>query len=459
MKSLNNRHGGYDQLVADSIDSAAAGSDVAVIGGGLAGLAAATYLARSGVKVTLFEKSAEVGGRAASQKRAGAIFNLGAHALYSKSAAVEVLRELGVAYTGGSPVGIRCINGGENYLAPVDPMSLLRTGLFSKREKWQTARLLVKLQLSNPQHLASITVDEWVSKEVKQSKVRNVLITSARIGTYTNSPGQLSLGHFVEQLQLLAKGKVVYVDGGWQTLVDRLEQKATEAGAKIIKGARVVTVERDSNGVTGVRLGDGTLHSTNAVVMAVAPREALYMVERGENAALRGWAEGAVPLRAACLDVALRRLPEPGNKVVMDLERPLFLTTQSEFSNVTTGGGALLYALKYLDPSAPHDADADKRELEGWLDETQPGWRTEVTEQRFLPQLIVSNALVKASNGGNEGRPRPGVPGIANLYVAGDWVGPRGMLASASLWSAKLASEAILASRAVRRVPLESRAA
>lgn len=39
-------------------------TDVIVVGAGLAGLATASYLARAGVDVTLFEKSANVGGRA-----------------------------------------------------------------------------------------------------------------------------------------------------------------------------------------------------------------------------------------------------------------------------------------------------------------------------------------------------------------------------------------------------------
>ena len=38
-------------------------TDVAIIGGGLAGLSAATYLARAGMEVTLFEKSNRLGGR------------------------------------------------------------------------------------------------------------------------------------------------------------------------------------------------------------------------------------------------------------------------------------------------------------------------------------------------------------------------------------------------------------
>jgi phytoene dehydrogenase-like protein len=40
------------------------GTDVIVVGGGLAGLAASAYLAREGRDVVLVEKAAAVGGRA-----------------------------------------------------------------------------------------------------------------------------------------------------------------------------------------------------------------------------------------------------------------------------------------------------------------------------------------------------------------------------------------------------------
>lgn len=48
-----------------------------VLGGGLAGLSAACYLARSGLEVSLFEKNATVGGKVQYRSRGGFKFNLG----------------------------------------------------------------------------------------------------------------------------------------------------------------------------------------------------------------------------------------------------------------------------------------------------------------------------------------------------------------------------------------------
>jgi len=75
-------------------------TDLVVIGGGLAGLAAAALAARQGRRVRLFEKAGELGGRASTQLKEGFAFNVGPHALYRGGAAMRVLAQLGVTPQG-----------------------------------------------------------------------------------------------------------------------------------------------------------------------------------------------------------------------------------------------------------------------------------------------------------------------------------------------------------------------
>src|SRR5580704_16525853 len=77
--------------------------DVAIVGGGLAGLVAATTLARRGLRPVVFEAAPELGGRAQTRVVDGFCFNQGPHALYVAGAFKAALDELGVAVPGGRP--------------------------------------------------------------------------------------------------------------------------------------------------------------------------------------------------------------------------------------------------------------------------------------------------------------------------------------------------------------------
>jgi hypothetical protein len=106
--------------------------------------------------------------------------------------------------------------------------------------------------------------------------------------------------------------------------------------------------------------------------------------------------------------------------------------------------------MKYLAPSHARDGEA-ARELEALVDRMQPGWRDLVVERRYLPRLTVSHALVRADKGGLAGRPPAPVEDLPGVVLAGDWVGPQGLLADASCASGRAAAEALLPMLASRR--------
>ncbi len=100
-----------------------------VVGGGLAGLASAAYLARGGAHVTVFEKSATLGGRAITDRFAGFALNRGVHALYSGGPATSVLHELDARYSSGSPSHVLAREGGQLKPFPATALDLVRTDL------------------------------------------------------------------------------------------------------------------------------------------------------------------------------------------------------------------------------------------------------------------------------------------------------------------------------------------
>lgn len=78
-------------------------TDVAVIGGGLAGLAAAATAARAGATVTVLEGHG-LGGRARVDRRGGFTFNRGPRALYLGGPGRRILSEPGAVISSDDQV-------------------------------------------------------------------------------------------------------------------------------------------------------------------------------------------------------------------------------------------------------------------------------------------------------------------------------------------------------------------
>ncbi len=426
-------------------------TDVAVVGGGLGGLAAATYLARTGHPVTLFEKSRTLGGRAVTQAKGDFRFNIGPHALYRGGPGSKVLKELGVQFSGGTPSasGGYAVDNGMKHALPGGFVSLLTTGLLRLPGKFETARLLGTLQKLDAGAVQHLTVRQWLDRTIRQPDVRRLVQALFRLATYANAPQRQSAGAALAQLQMALATNVSYLDGGWQTLVDGLRAAAEAAGVQIVAGTRVESIECDA-AVHGVRLANGTVRPVGAVVIAAAPADAAELVPSGVDGVLRQWAEAAIPVKAACLDVALSRLPRPRALFALGIDHPLYLSVHSAVARLAPAGGATIHVAKYLDPDVPSDPQSDERQLEGLLDSVQPGWRDVLVERRFLPSMVVYHALVTAAAGGAAGRPGPVVPNMTNLYVVGDWVGAEGLLADASLASAKQAAHLLTQTAAQR---------
>jgi phytoene dehydrogenase-like protein len=241
---------------------------------------------------------------------------------------------------------------------------------------------------------------------------------------------------------------VAYLDGGWQTLVDSLAAAAGAAGARIQTAARVSCAAPEAGGWT-VHVEGGTSLASRSVVLATGPAAARSLVP---SDALAVWAGRAVPLKAACLDVALTRLPNENAAFALGLDRPLYLSVHSRTARLAPEGSALVCTMKYLTPGEVTDPARDEAELEAWLDRLQPGWRDVLVERRWLPSMITANALSDAARGGVRARPGPAIPDAPGAFVVGDWVGPEGMLLDASLASAERAVGAILRGLAMPRV-------
>jgi phytoene dehydrogenase-like protein len=228
----------------------------------------------------------------------------------------------------------------------------------------------------------------------------------ARVSTFTADHSRLSARAALDQYRRAAVHGVLYLDEGWQTLVAGLEQRARGLGVEIRLGETVESLD--------ARQADG-------IILAVPPAA----VERITGCRL----PTMYPVRLACLDLGLRKLPAGAARVALGVDQPLYLSLHSAAARLAPPGAALVHVAKYL--AGATDAASDRQELEQFVDLAIPGWREQVELVRFLPQMTVTNAVFSP-----QGRPAVDELGIPGVALAGDWVGPEGMLADAAVASA-----------------------
>jgi phytoene dehydrogenase-like protein len=305
--------------------------------------------------------------------------------------------------------------------------------------KIEIARILASLPRVDTGALAGVTVRAWLDGAVRVPSARGVVEMLLRISSYTADFDRLSAGAGLGQLQIALAHNVRYVDGGWQALVEGLRRVGEAAGVAFVSGVRAEQVVVEDGAVRGVRLAGGREIPARAVVLAVSPGAAADLAPSAPE--LAAHAAAATPVRAACLDLGLSRLPVRRALAAFGVDRPLYLSVHSAAARLCPEGSALVHLAMYL--GGPGGDGDPERELEALMDKVQPGWREVVVERRFLPSLVVMNDLVDGGGGGWGGWRGVLVGGVRGLYLAGDWVGPEGMLADASLASASTVARAL----------------
>lgn len=419
-------------------------TEVIVIGGGIAGLATASYLAKANTAVTLFEKAPTLGGRAATQKYENFLFNQGGHALYRGGAAQVVLNELGISYSGGSPQKTFALSQGKLYPMSEDLFSLLRSNLLKMPEKLELMSIFATLPHVDAQKFRWTSIQAWIEMNTHQPMVNQLLSAIARTLLYSSALDFISAEVFIKRLQQYLKHSVQYIDGGWQTLVNGLLLSVEQAHGRVSCGVPVKSVEHLDGQVQGVRLSNGRFVQAKAVIIAAKPKDALKLINQGNYSPLQKIVEPLIPAQVACLDVALRRLPDPVHTIVQDVDSARFMSTQSLYVQIAPPGEALIHTFKQLNPFHLGDPREDERDLEKLLDIAQPGWRKQLVKRVYLPRIEAVGMLPAAISGGFAGRPGPVVPGLSGLYLAGDWIGSEGFQVDASLASARQAAHLVL---------------
>ncbi|PWA06009.1 dehydrogenase [Pueribacillus theae] len=412
--------------------------DVAIVGGGLAGLTAANFLIREGKKVVVLEKSNRLGGRAITNDKNGILMNLGSHGLYLSGDAMTIFTELGLSIPGGNAsVQIHGILNKSVQVIPTDFSSMMSSSLLSWKSKF--GELMLKLMKLNVDFIPEVSLTEWADAEISDSMVKHIFYSICRLTTYTNAPTLQLAKPVLKQVQRTFKGGVLYVDGGWGTIVEKLRQQAIAAGVEIFPNKNVAKIEHHGD-YQSILCSDGTVFNVAHCIVATPPKQAVKMIKDAEHTSLGLWNEQAIPITASSIDLGLKKLPTSRHQFAIGLDQSLFFTNQSRAAKLSDDGTVVVSLAKYHNPLEEMNIHADKQQLESVMDLLHPGWRQEVAVQQFLPKITVSYNFPHLKRKENPG---PSIPEMKGMYIAGDWTGHEEVLADAAVASGKRAAREI----------------
>lgn len=455
---------------------------IAVIGAGMAGLTAVQRLVAGGAHVTLIEKAHGPGGRASTLERDSFYLNQGPHALYKGGAAYEILTNLNIIPAGAAPAPKRslAILNGEILDLPVDASSIISTKLLSIAEKVEWGMLMGNLAKVDLSKLQNVSVAAWLDSAVKSERVKAVFKTMVRLGTYSNSPEKISAAAAIQQLIIALRDGVLYLDHGWQSLVESMVQSIEKTltlradssfsqiyGAEVtaiaavtsatVSSAAVSSAAVSSAAVSSAALGNidgreegveitfnGSKQYFDAAILALPPKQVSKLLTNDTaqngtgpngaktngakahgakahgavpNAALQAKLDAVLPSHAACLDVCLKKLPISDHTFALGIDQPLYYSVHSTTAKVAEGNQALVHLAVYL-PEGEKGTEEHEKILLQLLDQLQPGWTEELVYKRFLPNMVASFGTALASENGSTGFADVALPVVSVESIA-----------------------------------------
>jgi uncharacterized protein with NAD-binding domain and iron-sulfur cluster len=261
-----------------------------VIGGGLAGLASAVWLAEQGHAVTLLEKRGSLGGRAIAipQPAVDDVPDNGQHVFASGyEYLMRYLDSVGtrqhVCFPGH--MGVR-LPGGEFRQTAFWGLGGLRIALgdlpgVHGLDKLRTARAQTRMftqALFQPGDLDGITAEDWFNRVGLPVAARKAMWDGIVIGltgdkpsiSSAKVPADLFATGMRQAVRLRTPVSIGYPTVDLDTLfVDSAERTFTRLGVTVRKRAPVRTIEVDNGQVRGVTLLDGERIEAEAVICAV----------------------------------------------------------------------------------------------------------------------------------------------------------------------------------------------
>jgi len=422
--------------------------EVVIVGGGLAGLSSAAYLAAKGKKVAVLERG-QLGGRAVTLKIKGFNFNFGAHAIYARDNSVlrTFERELGlrIDWQDFNPTKAKYDTGNDLTAVPANVQGLFQTKLLTAYEKvlftFEILKTLLKMETGHP-HLS---IQKWMEKKGVNEDVKEMMLTLASSNFFTREPEKIpSDVFFTYYRRLFTTNKPVsYIGGGWQALINEFVRVIETHNGTILTKCKAESVKTDGERIVAVVTPEAEF-TGDEFIFCIPPKEMVKVFAETHLAhAVAQYAEYE-PTVVVVYDVGLKERIDVPYSYIYDKQNNIFITDISYYDKTCVPeGGQLLQATAYLRQSEVGNkevAEERKRQIENLYDKHFPGWREKLVVPRVSTRAVVQEIKWTMTQ---QAMPIF-LPDYRNLFFAGDWCQGQGQLSELSFSSALEVSKLIL---------------
>ena len=329
---------------------------VGIVGGGILGMTAAYRLARAGVAVTLYEASDNLGGLVGSFDFRGLPADRFYHVILpTDDRVIGLADEVGL----GDRFRFRPTKVGFYDDGRLFSMTSLREfmtfPLLAAHDRMRLAAFVARCQLpSGHDRLDDVPLEEWLQRLCGRRAVERLwrpLLDSKFDGRFDDLPATYIWARTRRMSNVRDSGGrelMGWLEGGYQTLIDALEERIRALGGEIRRSTRVsrITVE---HGRAGIAVND-RFRWFDSVLCTLAPTQAEQLF--APDLRLRLPADRFRYLGVVCLLLRLTRSLSPYYHLNIT-DRRVPLTTIVETTHVVDPdavGGTLVYASKYVDP-------------------------------------------------------------------------------------------------------------
>ncbi len=225
----------------------------AILGGGALGLMTAYRLTQAGHSVMLFEQEPIAGGLASgfhvSDDEQMWLEKFYHHLFRSDTTVIRIIEELGLAHRLEwlRPRSVCLIHGKTEQLD--SPLSLLRFKPLRIDERVRVAAVLALLKIVPPAWLEGKTADAWLRRWMGK-RPYGMLFEPLFVGKFGATKDEIALPWFWARIHDRTT-RLGYMRGGFQHVYERLVERITQQGGKVLLDTRVEKVEQTEPDVEG----------------------------------------------------------------------------------------------------------------------------------------------------------------------------------------------------------------